>query len=517
MLGSGSRTDNLYALNAISLALAVFLGSLDQTIVATAIPRIASDFSALDQVAWIGIAYMLTSTASQPLYGRFSDIFGRKPVFLAATVIFLAGSLGCGAANSMVMLIIMRAIAGMGGGGFVPLVMIIIIDIAPLRQRGQYAGIVGAVFAFSSVIGPLLGGVFTDHATWRWAFYINLPIGFVTILVTVFLLKLKSPTGSVREKLGRVDYLGTLLVLGFCITLLLPVNWGGAMYAWNSPLVIALFCVAIALLGGFLFVEYRFAKEPIVPLRLFRTRSVCAICLGSLLFGWAFFSPIYYLPMFFQTVRGSSATASGLELLPFVLPISVMAVVSGTITSRVGGWTYRAFLSGGLALSTIALGLITLYGVETQRALEICAMIMLGAGFGSAVQTSALAGQASVASGDAAIITALNSFAQIIGGAIGLAVEGAVFNNKLSGALSEHAPASSPHGDTSQSVEAIRALPPGERDAYFNAFVNAFHMQYYVLIPVAGLAALVYILVKPLSRKQGGGEGREEMVMIALH
>jgi EmrB/QacA subfamily drug resistance transporter len=500
--------------------LAVFLASLDQTIVSTAIPRIASEFGSLDQVAWIGIAYLLTTTAFQPLYGRFSDIFGRKPVFLAITIIFLLGSLGCGAANSMPLLIVMRAIAGIGGGGFIPLVMIIIIDLVPPRQRGQYAGIIGAVFAFSSVIGPLLGGVFTDHATWRWAFYINLPIGFVTIVIVTFLLKLPSPTGSVREKLRRVDYVGTVLLLGFCVTLLLPVNWGGSTYAWDDPIIIGLFCASAVLLALFLFVEGRFAKEPVVLLRMFRSRSLCGIFIGTMFFGWSFFSPIYYMPVFFQAVRNNTATESGLVLLPVVLPLSLTAIISGTIASRVGRWTYRTFTSGGMALATIAFGLITLYTVEPNRPFEIGTMILLGIGFGLTVQTATLAAQVAVPMKDAAMATALNVFFQVIGGVIGLAVEGTLFNNELSKGLADvgdQLPGGSPHGDISQSIEAIRALPDETRQVVYEAYLSAFQMQYYVHIPIAGLSALAYLFARPKSGKEDANTDGEVIMVMPMH
>ncbi|KAI8055353.1 major facilitator superfamily domain-containing protein [Syncephalis plumigaleata] len=480
----------------LGLALAIFLGSLDQTIVSTAIPRIASEFNALDQVAWIGIAYMLTSTAAQPLYGRFSDIFGRKPMFLAATVIFLAGSLGCGASNSIIMLIIMRAIAGIGGGGFVPLVMIII--------AGQYAGIVGAVFAFSSVIGPLLGGLFTDHLSWRWAFYINLPVGAITILIILFLLHLKSPVGSIREKLKRIDYLGTLLVLVFCVTLLLPVNWGGAIYPWTSPIIISLFCVAIVIFAVLLWVESRIAAEPIVPL-------------GSFLLGWGFFSPVYYLPVFFQAVRGYTATQSGLILLPFVLPVSITAIISGTVASRLGNWSYRTFMGVGMAIATVGYGLVTLFDVNTQRALEICAMIILGVGFGGAIQNCTLSAQLSVAPDDMAIATALISFFQIIGGVIGLAVEGSVFNNQLSSLLQQYFADGSVTQEAVQSIAVLRGLAEPLRDVVVKAYVEALRMQYYVLIPVAAISALAFILVKVLPQQANDTNERRQTPMVAMH
>ncbi|KAI9596434.1 major facilitator superfamily domain-containing protein [Syncephalis fuscata] len=501
----------------IGLALTVFLASLDQTIVSTAIPQIASDFDALDQVAWISIAYLLTSTAAQPLYGRFSDIFGRKIMFLIATTIFLAGSLGCGAANSIIMLIIMRGVAGIGGGGFIPLVMIIIADIAPPHQRGQYAGIVGAVFTFSSVIGPLLGGLFTDHLSWRWAFYINLPVGGIVVPIVGFLLKLKTPVGSVREKMKRVDYLGTLLVLLFCVALLLPINWGGSMYPWASPVVISLFCVAIIILAGLLWAEFRMATEPIVPLQLFRSKSICLLGVGIFLVGWGFISPIYYLPIFFQVIHGYSATQSGLVLLPFVLPVSIIVVVSGIISARVGERSYRLFMPIGMAIAMVGFGLITLFDVNSTRALEIGSMFVLGLGFGGAIQTPILAAQASVTPENIAIATALMAFFQIIGGVVGLAIEGAIFNNKLASLLETYISSGDLTKDAIQSVEKIRDLTEPIKSLTIQAHADALRMQYYVLIPVAGIAAIAFAFVKVLPQQQSDDDKRQKAPAMAIH
>ncbi|KAI8055361.1 major facilitator superfamily domain-containing protein [Syncephalis plumigaleata] len=481
------------------LAIIVFLGSLDQTVVSPAIPRIASDFGALNQISWIGVAYLLSSTATRPLYGRFSDIFGRKAVFLVATIIFLAGSFGCGIASNMFMFILMRAIAGIGGGGFITMTLIIISDIVPSHQRGQYAGIVGAVFAFSSVIGPLLGGLFTDHLSWRWAFYINLPVGAITILMIVFTLKLESPTGSVIEKLKSVDYLGTILILAFCVALLLPISWGGTTYNWSSPIIIGLFCAAVFFLILFLWVEHSVAKMPLIPLSIFKSHSVIAICIGCFFLGWGFFSPIYFLPLFFQTARNYTATKSGMALLPFVVPVSLMAIVSSTIASRVGKWCYRLFLSGGMLLTAIGFGLITLFDIRPNDTLEIVSMIILGIGFGSVMQTVSLAGQVSVTYANSAIITALTSFFQSIGGVVGLAVEGSLFTNRLVALLNDIDMDQLLSSDNPQSIEIIHQLDDPLKHQVLDAYTSALRTQYYILVPIVILAALAFLLVRPLS------------------
>ncbi|KAG0334500.1 hypothetical protein BG005_004841, partial [Podila minutissima] len=235
----------------IGLMLGVFLSSLDQTIVSVCTTKIANDFKALNEIPWVGTAYLLTSTAFQPLYGRFSDIFGRKPTFLFAISVFLIGSALCGAAQNMIMMIVARGIAGVGAGGIMSMVMIIITDLVSLRDRGKYQGIIGAVFGFSSVIGPLLGGVFTDKASWRWAFFINLPIGAITLAAVIKLLHLPHQGGSFMEKAKRIDVLGSLTLVAGLILVLLPLNWGGSTYAWNSGIVIGLFCAGFAVLFVF--------------------------------------------------------------------------------------------------------------------------------------------------------------------------------------------------------------------------------------------------------------------------
>ncbi|KAK9761068.1 hypothetical protein K7432_014318 [Basidiobolus ranarum] len=300
----------------VSLTLAVVLAVLDRTIVATALPKIASDFSAFDQITWVATAYMLTATACQPLYGKFSDIFGCKPTFLAAIIIFEIGSALSGASQSMTMLIVARAIGGIGGGGIQGMIFIIISKIIPIRERGKYQGIISAVVAFSSVLGPLLGGVFTDDTTWRWAFYVNLPIGVITIVVVYFFLHLPIEQSSLLEKIKRIDFIGTLLLLGFIITLLLPTQWGGSTYAWNSPEIISLYCVSGALLISFIVVEYRFAVEPIIPCHLFGIRTLVFNFMVRIFYGMFFFGLVYYIPLYYQIVRGESAISSGLEMLP---------------------------------------------------------------------------------------------------------------------------------------------------------------------------------------------------------
>ncbi|RKP23086.1 major facilitator superfamily domain-containing protein, partial [Syncephalis pseudoplumigaleata] len=287
------------------LSLAVLLAALDQTIVATAVPKIASELGGFEQVSWVGTAYLLTSTACQPLYGSFSDIFGRRIMILFAISLFVLGSMGCGFAWSMTALIVFRAVAGVGGAGLLALVMVILTDIVPPQRCGQLQGAVGAIYALASIVGPLIGGLFTDHLTWRWAFHINLPIGAITVLVIVLALHLPAVPGSSRVKLQRVDWLGSLLVIASNVLLLLPTSWGGQDYPWQHPMVVSFYGVGAMMLAVTVWWEgwgcERYGgKRPLIAASLFRQTEIRAIFASVFAMGWVFFGFTYYFPMYYQ-------------------------------------------------------------------------------------------------------------------------------------------------------------------------------------------------------------------------
>ncbi|RKP08347.1 major facilitator superfamily domain-containing protein, partial [Thamnocephalis sphaerospora] len=425
------------------LALAILLAALDQTIVATAVERIAEEFGGREQISWVATAYLLTSTAFQPLYGRFSDIFGRRALILIAIIIFLAGSLGCGLAWSMVALIVFRAIAGIGGAGLMSLVLIILTDIVAPKRSGQFQGAIGAIFALSSIIGPLIGGLFTDHLTWRWAFYVNLPIGAITVVVVVLALRLPPVPGSARAKIRRVDWAGSLLIIATNVALLLATSWGGQDYPWDHPAVIALFCVGAVFLAITVWwegwgCESRGGKKPLIPGRLFRHRNIVAILISVFFMGWCFFCLVYYFPIYYQRVHRYSATDSGLALIPLILTVAILSFVTSTLATRVPWrWIYRVSMAAGAAFLIIASGVATLLG-EQQRegiGLEIGILVIYGFGIGLSIQTSVLAAQACAGRRDMAVVTALVTFTRVIGGVFGLAIMGAVLNNSAGGAI----------------------------------------------------------------------------------
>ncbi|KAG0292458.1 hypothetical protein BGZ98_002566 [Dissophora globulifera] len=478
----------------IGLMLGIFLSSLDQTIVSVCTTKIANEFHSLSEIPWVGTAYLLTSTAFQPLYGRFSDIFGRKSTFLFAITVFLIGSALCGAAQNMTWIIIARGIAGIGAGGIMSMVMIIITDIVSLRDRGKYQGIIGATFGFSSVIGPLLGGVFTDKASWRWAFFINLPIGAITIAAVVKLLHLPHTKGSFREKIRRIDFLGSLTLVIGLVLVLLPLNWGGSTYAWNSPLVVGLFCAGGAVLLIFCLIEWKQALEPIIPFRLFKNQTNVAVFLTSFFVGMGFFGIMFFMPLFFQIVRQESATSSGLEMLPLIVGLLIASISSGFMVSKWG--KYRPFIWIGLALSTTGIGLLTLLVENSSRGETIGYLFINGFGLGFSMQTIMLAIQSSVATKDIAVATANATFFRTVGSVMGVAISGTVFNNSLKTNLLPLIKLNPKIVDVIADSYLAPSFGPELEAQILHAYMLALRSAFRVCIPFMGMAFLCSLLIK---------------------
>jgi len=487
----------------IGLMLGVFLSSLDQTIVSVCTTKIANEFHALNEIPWVTTAYLLTSTSFQPMYGKGCDIFGRKATFLFAITVFLIGSALCGAAQNMTWIIVARGVAGMGAAGIMSSVMIIITDLVSLRDRGKYQGIIGSVFGFSSVIGPLLGGVFVDKASWRWAFFINLPIGAITIITVIKVLHLPHAMGSFKEKIGRVDFLGALTLICGLVLILLPLNWGGSTYAWSSPIVIGMFCAGIVVIGLFLLVEWKQAAEPIIPFRLFATRTNCAVFATCFFLGMGFFGIMFFMPLYFQIVRQETATSAGLELLPLVIGLLIASIGSGFLVSKWG--QYRPFIWVGLALATIGTGLLSLLTVESSRGMEIGFLFIIGLGIGFALQTSVLAIQSSVATKDIAVATANATFFRTVGSVFGVAIAGTVFNN---GVKTNLAPLIALNPSVAQVVLDSYLAPQfgAEMEAQIlSAYMMALRSAFHVCIPFMGLAFLSSLMIGANKLRKSAG------------
>ncbi|EIW72421.1 hypothetical protein TREMEDRAFT_26105 [Tremella mesenterica DSM 1558] len=411
----------------VGLCAALFCSLLDQTIVTTALPTLGRVFNRADITSWVGTAYLLTSTSMQPIYGRLSDIFGRKVVLLGSCAIFLIGSIACAVSNSMIQLIVFRAIQGIGGGGILTLVMIIVSDVVSLKERGKYQGVTGCIVACSNAIGPVVGGLFTEKVTWRWCFYINIPVTVFAMVVITILLPLKPVKGSVFEKLRKVDWFGSILTIAWAVLVLLGLSWAGNQYSWSSAAVLAPLILGLALLGVFIFVEMKLVPLPLIPFHIFRNRTVAAALLTTWFNGMIFFGTLYYLPNYFQVVRGDSAIRSGVLILPVVLTQTVCSFTAGMIQSRTGDYYYN--LVAGFGIWTIGIGLLSSIDETTSTAKIVIFGLIDGIGAGQTFQTSLVAIQAAVQRSEMATATGCRNFVRMLGGTIGLTVCSALVNN----------------------------------------------------------------------------------------
>jgi EmrB/QacA subfamily drug resistance transporter len=466
------------------LLLGMLLAALDQTIVATALPTIAGDLHGLSQLSWVVTAYILASTASTPLWGKLGDLYGRKRFFQAAIVIFLIGSVLSGLASSMLQLIAFRAIQGIGGGGLMIGAQAIVGDVVAPRDRGRYQGLFGAVFGVTSVLGPLIGGFFVQHLSWRWVFYINIPLGIVALVVTAAVLPQVS---TVRQH--TIDYLGSILLATAATALVLLTTLGGITFPWDSIPIFILGAGGVLLILGFIVVERR-AAEPVMPLRLFSSRVFSVASGVGFVVGFAMFGAITYLPQYMQVVRGASPTVSGLQLLPLMAGLLLTSVLSGQIITRRG--RYRIFPIIGTGVMTVGMYLLSLLGVATSTAEAAGALFVLGVGIGAVMQVLVIAVQNAAPYRDLGAATSGATFFRSIGGSFGTAVFGAVFANRLAVELS-HWLAGTPvppgfSGTAGASPAVLDHLPAAVHYGYVHAFAAALHTVFLVGVPIAAAA-----------------------------
>ncbi|KAJ3031949.1 UNVERIFIED_CONTAM: hypothetical protein HDU68_010029 [Siphonaria sp. JEL0065] len=423
-----SRTQ--FGLVYMGLLFAIFLAALDQTIVSTALRSIIQEFGKQELVPWIGSSYMLTAAPMSTLYGKCADIFGRKYVFLFAIVVFEIGSFIAGISTSMEMLIVGRAISGIGGGGIFSLVVIIISDIVSIQDRGKYQGAIGGVFGLSSVFGPLIGGAFSDSgATWRWCFYINLPFGVITVASIVAFLNFPPTEGTFSEKVKRIDFLGTVVLFSAIICLITPLQLGGSLWDWTSTQVSVLLVLSPILFAVFTYVELKVAKEPLIPPTIFVNKSVPALLAAAVALGACFIASVYYIALFFQVILNDSATSSGLETIPLVFGLLLTSVGSGFYISKFG--KYKIFFLVGPVILILGCILLSFFNASTSLVIRVFSLIVFGLGNGCLVQTRVLALQASVPHELIAIATAIGTTCYTLGGVIGVSITGTIFNNAI--------------------------------------------------------------------------------------
>ncbi len=498
--GNGARTDLSHRAILLiigALMLGMSLAALDQTIVSTALPTIVGDLKGGSHIAWVITAYLLATTVSTPLWGKLGDQYGRKIFFQASIVIFLIGSVLAGLSSSMVELIAFRAIQGLGSGGLMVGAQAIVGDIVSPRERGRYVGLFGAVFGVASIVGPLLGGVFVDNLTWRWIFYINVPIGIIALIVVA-----SQVPGTLSRVHHTIDYLGTAVLSLAATSFILLTSLGGTTYGWNSAPIWILGVAGVLLVAVFVAVERR-AAEPVLPLHLFKLRAFSVTSVVGFIVGFAMFGAITYLPAFYQVVRGVSPTLSGVRLLPLMAGLLIVSIGSGQVISRTG--RYRFWPIAGAGLMTLGLYLLSLVGVGTSSVLGALYMLVLGMGIGGVMQVLIIIVQNAVPHEELGVATSGATFFRSIGGSFGTAIFGAIFSNVLVGNLARHL-----HGvhlpvgfSSANATPALLShLPAAVHLGFVSGYAESIQTVFIVAVPIAALAFLGTWLIPQVELKK---------------
>ena len=480
------------------LLVAMFIGALDQTIMATALPTIAGQLGGLTELSWVVTAYVLAAAASTPVWGKASDLYGRKRLIGAAIVVFIVFSALSGIAQSIGWLIALRALQGIGAGGVMTLATASVADLVSPRERGRYQGYIQLTFLLASLAGPLLGGLFVDQLSWRWAFYVNVPIGAAALAILSAYLPSAAP-----RRAGRIDYAGAALLAGLVVAIMLIASWGGSQYGWGSPQILALIAGAIALLAAFVARE-RSAAEPVLPLRLFGERVFTVVAAAAFVATLSLFAAIVFLPVFLQLVTGASATSSGLLTLPLLGASAVSTVLVGRIMVRTG--RYKIFPVIGLAAMSVGLLLFSTLGATGSRLTAALFMVVFGAGFGMVTQILMVAIQNAVSPREIGTATAAANLFRALGGSVGVAIYGAVFAAGLHHWMPLELHGRVPHGISATGIQStpgrIQELGPAVQHAVAHAVGNSLHDVFLVAAPIA-LAGFLIVLLLPERRLRG--------------
>ncbi|WP_040160642.1 MDR family MFS transporter [Nigerium massiliense] len=485
----------------VGLMLGMFVAAISQTIVGTAMPRIVAELGGMEHYSWVATAAMLASAIITPIVGKLSDLYGRRSFYLAGLIVFMVGAVISGLAVNFGMLVVGRAVQGLGMGTLMPLSQTIIGDIVPPRQRGKYQGYMGAIFGVTTVAGPLAGGIITDAWGWRWLFFVALPVGLVALFVIVRFMKL-----PFERREATIDYAGMATLSLALVSVLLAASWGGTTYAWDSPLIIGLFVAGAVLSVAFVLIERR-AAEPVLPLRLF-SNSIFTLCLiAGLLLATLMFGAIIYLPVFAQGVLGVGATASGLIVMPLTLGQIVMGIIAGLIISRTG--RYKELMLLGVVVLAVGVFLLTQLSYRSQAVDVTIAMIVFGVGLGAVMQNYTLLVQNAVARGDLGVATASTQFFRNVGSTLGISVWGTVMTSGLGAAILSHLPAGvdpakAGHLNAGAVLDpsALASLPPALATAVRQGLADQLHSMFVLWLPIVGLLFLATLFIKEVPLRE---------------
>ncbi|PGH33579.1 hypothetical protein GX50_03567 [[Emmonsia] crescens] len=487
----------------MTLSVLTLMVALDGTSISVALPIIATKLrgSAIEAF-WSGTAFLLCSTVFQPNFASFSNIFGRKPLILVALALFFVGTLVAGLANNFTNMLVGRSIQGVGGGGVIALTEIVITDLIPLRERGTYFGILSAMWSLGSVTGPILGGGFSQNVSWRWIFYINFPFIGVGATFIIIFLKLNFIPSSLLSKLRRIDYVGSVLFVGSTASFLIPVTWGGVMYEWDSwrtlvPLIVGFVGLIVTMIY-----EYKFAEDPIIPITIFATRTAIVNYIGTVLHGLVLWCGLYYLPLYFETVKEYSPIISGISLFPLTFTVAPVAGIAGIIITKIGHWRWAVWL--GFALSTLGMGLLAVLDVDTSIVAWIFLLLPTGVGMGLLFPALGFAIQASARPGHMAIAVAMFSFFRAFGQAIGVAIGGVIFQNEMRKNLLRYPEfantAAKLSKDSAGLVQVVLAMDDGpEKQHLKEAYTDSLRIVWAVCCVLIGVAGLLSLLTESYS------------------